>query len=86
VYIVFAPYSPSYMHSPHPSPHWYQPLRQNLFCPPVLQFCLKKNDSFVLNCFFYQLFLNILPIRQVGPLSGVAFSWKVCSGPMLEGK
>jgi hypothetical protein len=37
VYTVFAPYSPSYTLSPYPPcSHWYQSLRQDLFCPPLL--------------------------------------------------
>jgi hypothetical protein len=56
VYTVFAPYSPSYILSPHPlSSHWYQPPRQDLFCPPVLQF--KKNDIFVCLRQLYREFL-----------------------------
>jgi hypothetical protein len=42
-----------HIHPPTPFPHtltshWYQPSRQNLFCPSVLWFCKrKKNDIFV---------------------------------------
>jgi hypothetical protein len=50
MYVVFAPYSPSYTTS-FPTSHWYQLPSQNsqdLFFPPVLHFCKrKKNDIFV---------------------------------------
>jgi hypothetical protein len=36
VYMLFAPYLPSYTLSIPPSLPPYQPLRQDLFCPPVL--------------------------------------------------
>jgi hypothetical protein len=48
VYTVFAPYSPSHTPSPHPLPsHWYQSLRQDLLCPPVLQFYKRKKMAFM---------------------------------------
>jgi hypothetical protein len=40
VYTVFEPNSPSHALSPPPPPsHCYGPLRQDLFCLPVLRFC-----------------------------------------------
>jgi hypothetical protein len=46
MYTVFAPYSPSYILSPSPLPsHWYQSPRQDLFCPPVLQFCKREKKE-----------------------------------------
>jgi hypothetical protein len=37
VYTVFVPYSTSHTLSSHPPPsHWYQLIRQDLFCPPIL--------------------------------------------------
>jgi hypothetical protein len=48
VYTVFVPYSPSHTLSPPPPhSHWYQHHRQDLFCPPVLQFCKRKKMTFL---------------------------------------
>jgi hypothetical protein len=49
VHTVFAPYSPSYTLSPHPSPSHCYPSspQQDLVCPPVLRFCKKKKCFFV---------------------------------------
>jgi hypothetical protein len=45
-YIVFALYSPSYTLYPPPPSHWYHLLpRQDLFLPPVLQFCKRKEKE-----------------------------------------
>jgi hypothetical protein len=36
------------LHFPTSSPsHWYQPPRQDVFCPPVLQFCKRKKMTFL---------------------------------------
>jgi hypothetical protein len=49
VYTIFPPYSHSHAFSPHyPNSHWYQPSRQDLFCPPVLWFCKRKKRHFCL--------------------------------------
>jgi hypothetical protein len=49
VYTVFPLRSPSYTLSLHSPPfHWYQPPRQDLFCPPVFQFCERKKCYFCL--------------------------------------
>jgi hypothetical protein len=39
VYTVFVPYSPL---PPSSTSHWYPPCRQDVFCPPVFQFCKRK--------------------------------------------
>jgi hypothetical protein len=46
MYTIFAPYSPSYFLSPPPIPsHQYQALSQDLFFPPVLQFCIRTEEE-----------------------------------------
>jgi hypothetical protein len=48
VYTVCALYSFFYILSPpFPHSHWYQCPRQDLFCPPVLQFCKRKIMTFL---------------------------------------
>jgi hypothetical protein len=48
MYTIFIAYSPTYTLPLHSTPsHWYQSPRQDLFCPPVLQFCKKKKMTFL---------------------------------------
>jgi hypothetical protein len=45
VYTVSAPYSPTFtISSPPPPSLWYQ-TPQDLFCPPVLRFCIRKEEK-----------------------------------------
>jgi hypothetical protein len=75
MYIVFAPYSPSYTLSPHPPhSHWYQSLRQDLFCPPILfsDFVKENNGIFVCLRELYREFscdisMCICMRTQIGP-------------------